>query len=160
MALRPVWKHTVDLTRLGLVFLLLAGCGEETTPETLLRSTLDQAQESAENRALGDLMMHISEEYQDEGGRSWKDVRALAQLQFIRNPKIHTFKRVTNLVLVDDRTATVTVLVALAGRPIDNASALSGLRADLMQFDLELEFNQRWQIIRADWRTAELSDFL
>ena len=155
-----MWKPTVDLIKLALVFLLLAACGEQTAPEALLRSTLDQAQESAENRALGDLMMHISEDYKDEGGRNWKDIRALAQLQFIRNPKIHTFKRITNLVLIDDGSATVTVLVALAGRPIDNASALSGLRAELMQFDLELEFDDRWQIIRADWQPAELSDFL
>lgn len=155
-----MWKPSTSTLLTALILLLLTGCSEEITPDALLRQTIDQAQESAENRDLGEFMAVISEDYKDEGNRRWKDIRALAQLQFIRNPKIHTLKRITRLVFIDDNTAEVTVLVALAGRPIDNASALSGLRAELMQFELDLKLKEEWQIVHASWQRAEITDFL
>ena len=126
----------------------------------LLRQAIDQAQESAEIRDLGEFMAVISDDYRDDGDRGRKEIRALAQLQFIRNPKIHTLKRIKKLDLIDDTTAEVTVLVALAGRPIDTASALSGLRAELMQFELDFKLKDKWQIVRASWQPAEIADFL
>jgi len=155
-----VWKALTSALLTALISLLVAGCSEEITPDALLRQAIDQAQESAENRDLGEFMAVISDDYKDEGNRQWKDIRALAQLQFIRNPKIHTLKRITRLDLIDDNTAEVTVLVALAGRPIDNASALSGLRAELMQFDLDFKLKEDWQIVHASWQPAEITDFL
>ncbi|MGI9316010.1 MAG: hypothetical protein ACR2QW_01655 [bacterium] len=155
-----MWKPLANRILLAMLVAMQAGCGEEVTPETLLRQTIDQVQDSAESRDLGDFMAHISEGYKDEGGRSWKDVRALTQLQFIRNPKIHTLKRITELRLTDDTNASATVLVALAGRPIDNASALSGLRAELMRFELELRLGDHWRIVNASWHRADLADFL
>ena len=126
----------------------------------LLRQAIDQAQEGAEIRDLGEFMAVISDDYRDDGDRRRKEIRALAQLQFIRNPKIHTLKRIKRLDLIDDTTAEVTVLVALAGRPIDTASALSGLRAELMQFELDFKLKDKWQIVRASWQPAEIADFL
>lgn len=155
-----MWKRSNNTLLTAFILLLLAGCGEEITPETLLRQAINQAQESADKRDLGEFMAVISEDYNDEGNRRWKDIRALAQLQFIRNPKIHTLKRITRLDMIDDNTAEVTVLVALAGRPIDNVSALSGLRAELMQFELDFKLKQDWQIVRASWQHAEITDFL
>ena len=143
------------------VALLLAGCsGEETSQEQLLRNTIDQIQAAAENRQLGELMEHVSDNYKDARGRTRKEVRAISQLQFIRNPKIYTFKLVKSLALQDDLHATATVLVALAGTPIDNASALSGLRAELMRFDLKFEFDEQWQIVAAKWQRALAADFI
>ena len=155
-----MWKPLANSLLTALIVLLLAGCSDEITPDSLLRQAIDQAQESAEARDLGEFMAVISDDYEDEGNRRWKDIRALAQLQFIRNPKIHTLKRITRLDLIDDDTAEVTVLVALAGRPIDDASALSGLRAELMQFELDFKLKQDWQIVRASWQRAEITDFL
>ncbi len=144
-----------------LFLLLLAGCGaDEDSPEAQLRQTIDDLQAAAEERSLNGFMDLVSEQYSDDGGRTWKDVRAMVQIQFIRNPNLHAFKVVRDLALVDDSHARVTVLAALAGRPIDNASALSGLRAELMRFDLELNLEDRWRVASADWSRAEVTDFL
>ena len=145
---------------MSAVLLVVSCSGEETSQEQLLKDTIDQIQDASENRQLGELMEHVSDDYRDARGRTWKEVRAISQLQFIRNPKIYTFKLIKSLALQDDRHATATVLVALAGTPIDNASVLSGLRADLMRFDLKFEFDEQWQITSADWQRALASDFI
>ncbi|MGB5708935.1 MAG: hypothetical protein WBM41_19165 [Arenicellales bacterium] len=156
-----MWKRLAERLLLPAVsVLLLAGCGDDDTPESRLRQSIDLIQQYAEERNLGDLMEFVSTDYQDAQGRNWKDIRALAQLQFIRNPKIHTLKRINLLRLDDDNHASVRILVAVAGRPIDNASALSGLRADLIRFDLEFQYSDRWQIVGAMWRRAQASEFL
>ncbi len=141
--------------------LLLSGCGgPDSSPEQKLRDTIEQIQAAAEDRNLSDLMGHISDSYRDVRGRDKKNIRAIGQFQFVRNQNIHTFKRIKSVTLEDDQHASAIILVALAGRPIDNASALSGLRADLMGFELKFIFNQTWQIVSAHWRRAEVSDFL
>jgi hypothetical protein len=163
----PVWKKSDrrSIRRLlGLALVLplwLAGCGGGgDSPEAMLRQSIDALQHAAEERSLSGFMAHISENYMDEGGRTRKDVRALAQLQFIRNPNIHTFKVVHDPTLTDDRNARVTVLAALAGRPIDGASALTGLRAELMRFDLDFVLEDSWRITSARWSRAQPVDFL
>ena len=79
---------------------------------------------------------------------------------FIRNPKIHTFKVVRDVKVTDENTASATVVVALAGRPIDNASALTGLRAEMMRFDLTFEHSDQWRVIGGRWQPARAADFL
>lgn len=157
-----MWKRLAERLLLPAIsVLLLAGCGsDDDAPESLLRQSIDLIQQYTEERNLGGLMEFVSTDYQDAQGRGWKDIRALAQLQFIRNPKIHTLKRINLLRLDDDNHASVRILVAIAGRPIDNASALSGLRAELIRFDLEFQYGERWQITGATWNRAEASEFL
>lgn len=139
----------------------LSGCGsEDESPEATLLRDMDAMQEAAEARDLSEFMVYISEQYSDQDGRTWKDIRAMTQLQFVRNPNIHTFKVVRGLEMTNDEHATVTVLAALAGRPIDGASALSGLRAELMRFDLDWVLEEHWRITTAQWSRAESGDFL
>lgn len=151
-----------NLTALALgCLLLLAGCGgDPSTPEEEIQNTFDQIESAAENREIGTLMAFVHDSYLDDQNQTRKDVRAAVQLEFIRNPKIHVFKLVRDLTLLSDTTASARLLVAVAGRPIDNASALSGLRADLLRFDLKLVDDDGWKIQSAAWQWAESSDFL
>jgi len=141
--------------------LLLSACGSENDdPEALLRQTLDSIQQSAESRDISEMMAHVSEDYLDSDGRDFRQVRAVAQFQILRNPKIHTFKLVKSLNLLSDSEAEVFLLVAVAGVPIDGVSDLSKVRADLMRFDLRFQFDEEWKLIAAQWRPAESVDFL
>jgi len=143
------------------LFFLVVGCGSnDTDPEAQLRQVIEQMQQAAEQRQIGDLMAHVSETYSDDAGQGWKQVRAAIQLQFIRNPKIHTLKLVKFLEIENAQHATATVLVAMAGRPISGASALGSLRADLLRFDLLFEFEDHWKLTNARWSPANATDFL
>ena len=49
----------------------------------------------------------------------------------------------------------------MAGRPIESTEALLDVRADLMRFDVEfVREGDDWRVRAADWRRAELNDFL
>ena len=139
----------------------ISACGDGAkSPADQLRADIDAIQRAAENRDIGEFMAFFSEEYDDEGGRGWKDVRALAQFQFLRNPQLHTFKVIQRLDMINDQRASVSILAALAGSPIEGASALSGMRAELMQFELEFEFDEQWKIRKARWARAGVDSFL
>lgn len=149
------------ITALAFGCLMLAGCGgDPSSPEEQIQMTFDQIESAAEKREIGNLMDFVSESYLDEQSRTKKDVRAVVQLEFIRNPKIHVFKLLRDLTVSSDTTASANLLVAVAGRPIDNASALAGLRADLLRFELQLVDEGGWKIRSADWQWADASDFL
>ncbi len=145
----------------AIAALILSACGgENDDPEALLRDTLNAIQQSAESRDLGDMMAHVSEDYLDSDGRDIRQVKAIAQFQILRNPKIHTFKIVKSLNLLSDNEAEVFLLVAVAGVPIEGVTSLSKVRADLMRFDLRFRYDEAWKITEAQWRPAESADFL
>lgn len=157
------WKKSETPWRLLLVLtatFLLAACGDGgESPEDRLRSTIDALQQAAESRDVGDFMAHISEQYRDEDGRGHREIRALTQLQFLRNPQIHTFKVIQRIDLIGEERASVAVLAALAGSPIEGVSALSGLRAELMRFELDFERDGDWKITGARWAPASIGNF-
>jgi hypothetical protein len=52
------------------------------------------------------------------------------------------------------------VLVALAGTPIHDPSALLGVRADLYRFDVRLrDEDGHWRVTSAEWQPASAADF-
>ena len=143
------------------VCLAIASCsGEDSDPENLLRQTINQIQDAAEKRQISSLMELVDNNYADPNGYNKKQIRALAQFQFVRNPKIYSLKQIKSIAIHDDRRASATVVVALAGKPIDSPGALAGLRADLYRFDLEFIFDQDWKVTNANWQPAKASDFL
>lgn len=150
------------LTLIGMLAALLpSACGgREESPEDQIRNTIDSIQQAAEDRSLSELMSYVDPEFREDSGLGFKQVRGLVQLEFVRNPKIHSFKVIRDIHLRDDQHASATVVVALAGRPIDNASALTGLRAEMMRFDLEFEFTDQWRVKSGRWQRAGAADFL
>jgi hypothetical protein len=54
------------------------------------------------------------------------------------------------------------VLVAMTGAPVDSVDELINMRADVLRFEISFEKTgtNQWQAARADWRRAELDDFL
>ena len=102
--------------------LFAAGCGDDTTSEQRFRETLAEMDRAAEDRELADFMDHVSEEYTDSQGRTWEDIRRLAQLHLLRNRNLHVYRHVTQLDLVEDESARAVVLVALAGSPVKDTA--------------------------------------
>jgi len=118
-------------------------------------------QEAAESRDTGEFMSYIRKDYQDEQGRDWKGIRAVVHYQFIRNKALHVYQYILGLtVSSDEQHASAVILVAMAGQPIDGVESLESLRADIMRFEVEFVFDEKWQVSSAVWKPATAKDFL
>ena len=72
------------------------------------------------------------------------------------------FTQIKRLSFPEPFRAEATVLLATAATPIGNVDELERLRADLHRFEVELVRlgKAEWKLTRAQWRRAELVDFL
>lgn len=153
--------HALALVLVAALALVLSACGgEEQTPEARIEALIAEGEQAAESRDVPALGALVSDHYQDPRGYDRRTVLRIAQGLFLRNQSIHVLTVVRDLRVAGD-TASVRVLAAMAGRPIESVEALVNVRADLMRFDLELAREDGdWLVRSADWRRAELSDFL
>jgi hypothetical protein len=140
--------------------LLLVACGSGDTPEAAVRRVLGELEAAAEARDVGAMKPHLSESYRDSEGNDRRAVLGMATGHFLRNQSIHLLTRVTELEIADPDTARAVVLVALAGTPIHDPSALLGVRADLYRFDVRLrDEDGHWRVTSAKWQPASAADF-
>jgi hypothetical protein len=129
--------------------------------EDQIRVLLAEMEVAAEEKDLRPMKAVVSEQYTDEFGNDRQAIVRLLTYHFLRNQSIHLLTRVAAIEIPEPERASVTVYVAMAGRPIPNVDAMTQLRADLYRFDFALEdVEERWQVKRAAWRPAEARDFL
>ncbi len=80
---------------------------------------------------------------------------------FVAHQSIHLLTQVNPIELTGEERARVTLFVAVAGEPVDAASQLLSLRADLIRLELELVVEEgEWRVLSGAWRRAETRDFL
>lgn len=156
-----LWRE-FSFIALALLFPWLVSCSaERDTPEAQVRALLQQGKAAAEKRESAALRQMISEKYADNEGRDKKAVEAVLRYYFLRNESIHLLTRIRQISFPKPDIAQVDVMVAMAGQPIADAGQLDRLRADLYRFGIMLAVeNGDWKVIRAEWRRAELDDFL
>ena len=108
------------------------------------------------------LMALVSEQYRDPRGRSKRNIDEMTRFYFARNRDVYVLTTVGEIIFPDSAHAEVQVHVAMAGEPISAGGGLSGLRADLYEFDVTFadEGEQDWKVVRAEWRRAQPNDFL
>jgi hypothetical protein len=134
---------------------------EPESAQAQIRALLAEMEVAAEAKDLRPMKAVVSERYTDEAGNDRQAIVRLLAYHFLRNQSIHLLTRVAAIELPEAERASVTVYVAMAGRPIPGADALTQLRANLYRFDFALEDGgESWQVTRADWRPAEARDFL
>jgi hypothetical protein len=155
------------LARLALLaaIALLAGPGcspEPESPEARMRALLEQMEVAAEQKNLRLLKAMVSEQYSDEHHNDRQAILGLLTYHFLRHQSIHLLARVTSIEFPEPGQASVSVYVAMAGRPIPDVDALTRLRADLYRFDFRLGEGGEsgWLVTGAAWRPAETADFL
>jgi hypothetical protein len=139
---------------------LAAGCASDT-PETRVRKAIARAGQAVEDRAILRLRDRVSDAYADDAGNDKRAVVGLVHLQMRRHEAIHLLVRTRDIAFPEERRATATVLVAMAGHEIDSLAALTGVSADLFRFDIVLvEEDGDWRLVSAAWRRAVREDFL
>ena len=156
-------KQTI-LLAMGWAFCLplLVSCSPaEDSPETQVRTLLKRGETATEKKQTGVLRQMISEKYSDSQGQDKRAIEAILRYYFLRNESIHLLMRIQSITFPRPAQAQAIVLVAMAGQPISGAQELERLRADLHRFEITLASeNREWKVIRAEWRRAELADFL
>ena len=126
-----------------------------------MRALLKRGEEAAEKKETGVLRQMISEKYADSQGQDKKAIEAILRYYFLRNESIHLLTRIQSIDFPQPQRAQAVVLVAMAGQPIAGAQELERLRADLHRFEITfVRENKEWKVIRAEWRRAEVGDFI
>jgi hypothetical protein len=139
---------------------LALGCSEAETPEQRVREVLAALEEGAQQRDAGAIREHVSDGYSDGNGNDKRTVTQLVAFHLLQNQSVHLLTRVQGLEIPAPGQAQASVLVAMAGAPIDGPDALIALRADLYRFDFDLaEEDGDWRIRSAQWRPAAVEDF-
>ena len=145
-----------------VVALLVTGaCSKTTAPEQRVRQFLDRAEQAAEHKDVRTLRGLVSEHYSDSDGHDRRTIEGILRLYVLRHESIHLLTQIESIEFPKPREAHVGIYVAMAARPITNATQLAAFRADLYRFDLVLtEEDSQWHVRQADWRPAEPADFI
>jgi hypothetical protein len=144
---------------LGFCLLALA-CADRTPPEERVREVLAALEESAQQRDAGAMKQHVSEAYSDAHGNDKRAIAQLVAFHLLRNQSVYLLTRVQDVEIAAPGEARASVLVAMAGTPIETLEALLELRADLYRFDLGFrEEDGAWRVRSAEWEPATLQDF-
>jgi len=152
------WPHAAAAI---LLFAFAACSSERDTPEARVRAVLAQAETAAEKKNLGELRQLVSDKYADSQGQDKRAIEGILRYYFLRNERIHLLTRIQAIAFPEPGTAQATVLVAMAGQPIPTTQEIERVRADLHRFEIAfVNESGTWRAVRAEWRRAELSDFL
>lgn len=147
----------------GVWMLSVAGCSDPpSTPEQQIRDAIRLGEQAAEARDVGGLAELVAAGYQDAHGYDRRALLRLAQAYLMGHQSIHLLVRPQSIDLPSPERANVEVLVAMTGAPVDSVDELINMRADVLRFEISFEKTgtNQWQAARADWRRAELDDFL
>ena len=157
------WPGLPGMLCYGLLGLCLniAGCADPESPEQQIRQMVDQGEAAVEEGAHSEIKSLISDSYLDEAGRNR---RALAQLvagYMLRHGSIHLLTQIDRIEIQGPEDALLSLYVAMAARPLQEAGQLLSVRADLLRFDLVLRREDgQWRVISGQWRRASREDFL
>ncbi len=143
---------------LCLAFLLQACSGSAISREDEIKQYIVAGVKAAENRSSSDLAALIDERYLDHKNLNKAQITKLARLYFFRHKNIYLFTKIDSIEFVAENEALVTLHVAMAGSVISDASVLSGLRAKIYKFELELIRQDKWLLQRARWEAASMAD--
>jgi hypothetical protein len=148
------------LVLLTVLFMLIA-CRNAAMPEAQVRATIAQAEFAAEHKEIATLRGMVSDNYADAEGHDKRAVEGVLRYYFLRNQSIHLVTRVASVTLPQKDRALAVVYVGMAAQPVADVGELERLRADLFRFELEFaKEGDDWRVLRAQWRRAELTDFV
>lgn len=150
------------LAVLLLALLVTSACNRKPdSPEEQVRAVLTSLEAAAREKDLRNLKDHVSERYSDEQRNNKQAVAQLLTYYFFQNRSIHVFTRIRDVTAETPSRVNASVLAALAGSPVNEASELADTNATLYHFDFtfSLEDGDEWKITGASWGPAELDDF-
>jgi hypothetical protein len=132
---------------------LVAACGERSTPEEEIRGFLEQAESLAEDRDGPALRALVADDYRDPQGRDAGDIRGFLQGYLMMHPSLNLITRIDSIELEGTEQARVAVTVGMLGRTAGDDAGWD-LAGDVYRLDLFLarEEGGDWRVLRAGTR--------
>ena len=146
-----------------LLCLILISCSSNDQPskEQILSQSITQIENRFEARSMSEIVEFISEDYQDEYGRTLRDIKRIIQIQILRHKTVYIFTSIGDVVWTDDKNVKVQIAAAMAGKPIESASLLTSVRADMINFTVDFVLEDDiYKVKSATWKWARPHDFL
>lgn len=145
-----------------LVALLVGACGNEgSTVENELRAFVAAGETAAEERSLPRIAALIGDLYQDDAGRTRKDLVRLVGGYLIGHQQIHLISIVDGIDVDAPDTAQLTVYVGMSGSAELDDSEERILKADMHRLDLRVvRRDGEWLLQSARWRRVTPGDLL
>lgn len=151
--------NTIQIFCALLLTTFVFACTDRTlSKEDQLKQYIDRGVAAVESRNQSDLADLVDEAYQDHKALNKPQLIKLLQAYFFRHKNIFLLTKIREISFPGEDEALVTIHVAMAGSVIADASVLSGLRARIYKFELELIKRKDWQLIAASWQPASLKD--
>lgn len=150
---------------LFILVLFTVACTDEieVSKEQLLLQSINELESRFEERKLGRIIQYVSESYLDQNGRKLRDIKRAIQLQLMRHKSLYVFSTVKDIQWPDEgnKLAKVEITAAMAGKPIENVSLLTSIRADMVKFTVDFILEDEiYKVKSATWARADPSDFL
>lgn len=143
------------------VLSIFTGCSPSLPKEERLINSINGMVQAAEKRSLSQIMNYISNDYQDEKGWKYIDVKRVLQIQIMRYKSLYIFKDIKNIEWLSEKTAQLKINIAVAAKPIKEISLLKNIKADLITFIIIMEQKEdQYVVTSASWERAGVTDFL
>ncbi|MCF6318382.1 MAG: hypothetical protein L3J83_03745 [Proteobacteria bacterium] len=147
-----------------LFFILtLVSCSSEQqlSKEQILLQSIAELEDRFEQRKLGKIVEYVSENYGDEQGRTIRDIKRAIQMQLMRHKSLYVFSTIKDIKWNGDENVQVEIAAAMGGKPMESASILTSIRADMIQFKVDFVLEDEvFKVKAATWTRANPSDFL
>jgi len=141
-------KQFVRWFTLSSLLALTAACSQQDSDEQRLRQAVAAIQSAAEAGQVRPILDHLAEDFQGNGRYRKANIGDMLLLQFRQNPHVHTFLRITRLMVNGER-ARMRCRVLLAGR---GEQKIVPERARVLVIDSEWQrLDGEWRVQKADW---------
>lgn len=137
---------------LGLLAAIgVSSCGDPQSPDAHIRETIAALETAAEERDVGGLMEHVSDQFRDSYGRDSQALATYVRGYFIANQAIHLLTRIESVEFPTQEEARAKVTVAMVGREAAEANAWN-LAAEVRDFEVTLmREDGAWKVTHAKW---------
>ena len=156
-------KKIIQIPLFIVCTIMLVSCSTEKvlTKDQLLKQSIAEIESRFEQRKLGLIVEYVSESYQDENGRTLKDIKRAIQIQLMRHKSLYVFSTIKDVQWTGDENAKVEIAAAMGGKPIESASILTSVRADMIKFTVDFILEDDvYKVNAATWTWTDPSDFL
>lgn len=156
-------KNLMKIIVFLCIIINLMSCSNDQAPtkEQILSQSINELESRFEARKLGDIVEYISEDYHDEHGRKLRDIKRAIQIQIMRHKTLYVFTSIGDVEWKNDQNVTVQIAAAMGGKPMQSASILTSVRADMVNFNVEFVLEEEiFKVKSATWKWARPHDFL